>query len=185
MTKIIIGLVGEMGSGKSTVATYIQEKYKASRYAFSGFLRTILEQLQILPTRVNLIDLFLILAQRFGEDVLAKPMKEVVNKDANEIVVVEGIRRPADISLLTELPGFYLVGITSAEKNRYERITHRSEKTDDQTKTYEEFLQDEQRPTEQLISSMVASAHFSVDNDGILDDTKKQIDNIIKKIKPN
>ncbi len=183
--KIIIGLVGEMGSGKSTVASYIEKKYGASRYGFSTFLRTILEYLTIPPTRVNLIDLFLILAKRFGEDVLAKPMKELVSKDNKEIIVVEGIRRPADISLLTELPGFFLVGITSTKENRYKRITERTEKIDDQTKTYEEFLKDEQRPTERLISGMVSSARAVINNDGELLTTEKQIDEIIEKIKQN
>lgn len=184
-SKIIIGIVGKMGSGKSTVADYIAATYHGSCYRFSDFLREILEKLYISPTRTHLIDLFLILAERFGKDVLARPMKELVEKDNHEYVVVEGIRRWEDISLLRELPGFYLVGITGDEQTRYQRIIHRTEKTDDATKTYEEFLADEQRPTEILIAEMIAKADYIINNDSDFHELETQINTIFTKIKTN
>ncbi|HRH32704.1 MAG TPA: hypothetical protein PK720_00950 [bacterium] len=56
--KIIIGIVGEMGSGKSTVSKIIQDEYGASKYKFSDILREILELLHLPLSRLNLIDLF-------------------------------------------------------------------------------------------------------------------------------
>lgn len=182
-TKIVIGLIGEMGSGKSTVSRYITETYRASHYRFSDFLREILEKLYISPTRVNLIDLFLILAERFGENVLARPMKELVDKDQNSLIVVEGIRRPADISLLKELPNFYLIGITSPEHTRYARITARRENSDDSTKTYEGFKEDEQRPTEILIVDMIKNADYTIINDGTLEELCTKVNNLIAEVK--
>lgn len=181
--KIIIGILGEMGSGKSTIAQYITKTYQASHYRFSDFLREILEKLYIPPTRANLIDLFLVLAPRFGEDVLAKPMKELIDKDNNTFVVVEGIRRAADISLLKELPNFYLVGITSPEDIRYARITARREKSDDSTKTYEGFKKDEQRPTETLIADMIKTVDYQVINNGTLEQLYTEINNIVREVK--
>lgn len=181
--KIIIGLVGEMGSGKSTVARYITETRQASHYRFSDFLREILEKLYISPTRTNLIDLFLVLAKQFGEDVLARPMKELITKNSNNLVVVEGIRRPADISLLKELPNFYLVGITSQKEIRYSRITARREKSDDSTKTYEAFREDERRPTEILIAEMIKTADYIINNNGTVEKLHTEIENLISNIK--
>ncbi len=181
--KIIIGLVGDMGSGKSTVASYLTKKYNASHYTYSTPLKQILDILCIEPTRVNLIDLFLVLAPRFGEEVLARPMKQAVENDPNEYIVVEGIRRPADISLLKQLPHFHLIGVRSESRTRYDRITKRREKTDDDSKTYEEFLEDHQRKTELLIGDMVESSDVVIDNNGSIDELEQQIETMIGKIR--
>lgn len=182
-TKAIIGIVGAMGSGKSTVAEYFVSHHEASRYRFSDFLKEILDKLCIEANRTNLIDLFLVLAKRFGEDVLARPMRKLVDADTHKLIIVEGIRRPADISLLRELPHFYLVGIVSDEEKRYERITKRREKTDDSTKTIEQFKADEERPTETLIAQMIEKADFKINNNGSHDDLNQQINSLIKTLK--
>lgn len=181
--KIIIGVIGEMGSGKSTVARYLTEKYAASHYRFSDFLRKILEQLYIPATRTHLIDLFLVLAERFGEEVLARPMKELVEADNHTYIVVEGIRRPADIVELRKLPHFYLLGIKTEETERYSRISRRHENTDDSTKTFAVFKADEQRPTEILIKTMIEQADYQIINNGSLEDLYKKIDDLILKLK--
>jgi dephospho-CoA kinase len=183
--KIIIGVVGEMGSGKSTVARYIKEKYKASSYKFSDILRDILEKLSLPVTRDNLIDLFLILAPRFGEDVLATPMKQAVEKDPNSYIVVEGIRRPADISRLKELPHFYLLGIQSDSKTRFERIHARHERSDDQEKSYQEFLEDHKKFTEIYAPEMAQQAPYIITNNGTSDELYKQIDATLDSIVKN
>lgn len=149
--KIIIGIVGEMGSGKSTVTNYIKERYKASSYKFSDILKDILEKLSLPVTRENLIDLFLILASRFGEEVLARPMKKAVDTDTNSYIVVEGIRRPANILLLQELPHFYLIGITSDTRVRFDRIHNRHERSDDQELNYHEFLEDHKKKQKYML----------------------------------
>jgi len=56
--------------------------------------------------------------------------KDVSNDKAN-IIVVEGIRRPADVAYLKDLPNFILVALETDEKTRFERITNREENPDD------------------------------------------------------
>ncbi len=183
--KIIIGIVGEMGSGKSTVARYIKEKYSASSYKFSDILRDILEKLSLPVTRDNLIDLFLVLAPRFGENVLAGPMKQAVDNDPNSYIVVEGIRRPADISRLEELPHFYLLGIKSDPKIRFERIHARHERSDDQEKSYQEFLEDHKKSTEIYAPEMVQHAPYKITNNGTAEELYTEIDTVLKRILKN
>ena len=183
--KIIIGIVGEMGSGKSTVARYIKEKYSASSYKFSDILRDILEKLSLPVTRDNLIDLFLVLAPRFGEDVLAGPMKQAVDKDSSSYIVVEGIRRPADISKLQELPHFYLLGIHSDSKTRFARIHARQERSDDQEKSYQEFLEDHKRSTEIYAPEMVENAEYQITNNQTTKELYREIDSVLESILKN
>ncbi len=180
--KIIIGIVGEMGSGKSTVTNYIKERYKASSYKFSDILKDILEKLSLPVTRENLIDLFLILASRFGEEVLARPMKKAVDTDTNSYIVVEGIRRPANISLLQELPHFYLIGITSDTRVRFDRIHNRHERSDDQELNYHEFLEDHKKETEIYALQMAEQAQFQITNNGGTKELYEQIDEVLQHI---
>lgn len=184
MEKVIIGLIGSMGSGKSTAMNYLATKYGASKHSFSEMLKEILEYLNLSITRENLIDLILALMERFGEDVLAKPMKEKVLKDKKSLIVVESIRRPADIKELKKIPNFYLIGITAEEKIRYQRIYNRGQRADDK-KTYEEFLKDHKRKTELLVDDLVKGADFKVDNSKDQKSLEESLDKIMSKLGHN
>jgi dephospho-CoA kinase len=91
------------------------------------------------------------------------------------------VRRPNDVKYLKNLPGFVLVEISADSQTRYERLTKRGEKSDDNTKTYEEFLADEQRSTEITINKIAKEATEHVDNNGSLEDLYRQLDELIKK----
>ena len=179
--KIIFGLVGSMASGKGTVKEYLEEKYNASGYTFSTMLSYVLERFHLEKNRDNLIKLSEIMRESFGEDIMAKTMAYDVEKDANEIIVVEGIRRMADIEYLTKLPGFVLIEIFANSKLRYDRITKRSEKADDKTKSYEEFMEDHKRSTEISINEVVKHATEKIDNNGNIEDLQDQLDKLIEK----
>lgn len=179
--KIIIGLVGEMGSGKSTAMNYLADRYGASRHSFSFMLKHILEYLCLPITRDNLIDMFLVLAPRFGEGVLAKPMKKAVEADTNNLIVVESIRRPADITELKTLPNFYLIGLVTDQRTRYERTYNRGERSDDKI-SYEDFVKEHERQTEIYVADMVTAADFKIENNGTTQDLYASIDAVIKKL---
>ena len=52
--KIIIGIAGEIASGKDTVSRYCVKKHGASMYRFSDVLRDILKRLHLEENRKNL-----------------------------------------------------------------------------------------------------------------------------------
>lgn len=70
--QIVIGLVGEMSSGKGTVARHVAEKYGASTYRFSTILRDILDRVYVKHARENIQKLSTFLRQAYGEDLLSK-----------------------------------------------------------------------------------------------------------------
>ncbi len=179
--KIIFGFVGLISCGKGTAAKYLAEKYNASTHRFSTSLREVLHRLYLEESRDNLVNLSECLRETFGQDLLAKIITKDAFNDEKEIVIVEGIRRLADIKYLSELPNFILVEISAEPKTRYERLIKRGENADDNSKTYEEFLADHQKPTEVTIAAVVELAKEHLDNNGSAEDLQKQIDELIGK----
>ena len=182
MKKIIIGLVGEIASGKDVAKKYLEENYGASCHKFSAILREILNRLYIPITRENMQKISTALRQVFGEDLLAKIITADVENDSHEIIVIDGIRRQEDILYLKSLPNFYLVSVKAEAKTRYERLTKRQENTDDGTKTYEQFLADGQKETELKIPEVMALADYELDNNGDLKNLYRQIEEMIIKL---
>ncbi len=180
MAKLILGIAGEMGSGKGTVAKHITLEHKANTRRFSTILRDLLDRIYVDQTRENMSTISTVLRKNFGEDILAKAMYHDTQNDEHEIVVVDGVRRLADIIYLRELPHFKLVYIEAEMENRYERIVKRGENTDDSTKTFEEFKKDHELETELQIIDLKNYANYVVNNDGSFVELHKQLDDIIK-----
>lgn len=179
MKKTIIGLVGELSSGKDVTKKYLEDHYGASCHRFSTILRDLLRRLYLPIVRENLQDISTILRERFGEDLLAKIIAEDVKSDPHEIIVVDGIRRDADMSYLKNLPGFILLSIEVEAKTRYERLIKRQENADDASKTYDQFLADGKKESESEIPQVMAQANYKINNNGSLENLYKQIEAII------
>lgn len=180
--QIIIGLAGEIASGKDTIARYYEKKYGASMYRFSDVLRDVLKRLHLPENRKNLAQASLMLRQGFGEDVFSHAVAEEVANDRSALIVVDGVRRETDVKGTQNLPGFRFLFVTADPKRRFDRLTQRNQNADDSTKTFEEFLSDSELETEQQISRLRAKADFVIDNNGTLEDLYRQADLFIEKM---
>jgi dephospho-CoA kinase len=180
MSKIIIGLTGEMASGKTMTASYLQEKHGAAVYRFSDILRDTLKRLHKENKRKNLQEVSTMFRTVFGEDALAKAIAEDVRADNNKIIAIDGVRRLGDIEHLKKIEGFRLVYIETDLEVCHQRISQRNEKIDDQGKTLSEFKKDRQREAEQQIGGLKKFSDFVINNNGTLDELYKQIDRLVK-----
>lgn len=91
--KLIIGLTGQRGSGKSTAAQYLKTRHQADIRKFSQPLSRILKTILGLPnTRENLQNLAIALRKCFGQGVLARPLKIFIKQSRARIVVIDGLR---------------------------------------------------------------------------------------------
>jgi len=179
MSKLIIGLVGPIASGKGTVKEYIVNKYKAEDCRFSSILRDVLKRLSLEINRDNMINLSTILRQSFGQDLLAKVISQDVKNMNTDVVVVDGVRRVDDVKYLKDLEGFVLLGIDAEPSIRYKRLVIRNENVGDDKKTYEEFLADHNKETELTIPPIMKTANLIIDNGGTLLELYAQIDAFI------
>ncbi len=180
--KIILGLSGEIASGKGTVARHIEEKYKGASFRFSTALRDVARRMSLEENRENLQKISTIFRENFNDDILSVVICRDVEKDAHQIIAIDGVRRMADIKYLKGLEGFKLVYIEAGLDNRYHRIIKRKENSDDGQKTYEEFKADHKREAEQQIKDLKNYADFVIDNNGTFEELYRQVDEIISEM---
>lgn len=179
MAKLILGFTGEIASGKGTASKYVMDKYHASSYRYSTMLRDVLKRLYIEDTRENMQHISTILRKNFGEELMAKVIFHDAKDSQSEIVVIDGIRRLADIAYLKDLPHFKLIYVEVSMDKRYERITKRGENPDDNSKTMEQFKKDHEAETELQIKELKKYANYIIDNNGNVEDLYRKIDDII------
>lgn len=183
--KLLIGIVGENASGKTTMTNYICDTYGAVSFRFSDMLSDMLKRMYLPPTREHLQKLSTAVRTNFGEDIMSTTLaRDMLSSDA-AITITEGIRRPSDIVALKELPGFVLVAISAEAEKRFKRLHGRNEKPDDATKTWEEFLAEANHEAEQKVKEIMASAHYTIHNTGTKAELFAQIDTLIKSIREN
>lgn len=178
--RIVVGLAGEIASGKGTTAKYIMEKFNGGTHRFSTALRDVAQRMYLEENRENLQKISTIFRENFFGDILSAVIAKDVQNDEHEIIAIDGVRRMADITYLKKIPGFKLAYIEADMEKRYERITKRGENTDDTSKTFEEFKKDHEREAEKQIRDLKDKADFVIDNNGSIEELYKQIDEIIK-----
>ncbi len=181
--KIIIGIAGEIGAGKGTVTDYIVRTYHAQNVRYSAILQDILRRLDLPYVRENLALLAEALRTTFGADVLSRALLGDIARADAHVVVVDGIRKKAELDALRAHEGFMFLFVDADMRVRYERIHARHEKADDATKTYEQFVADHARPADREIAQLKPLADHVIDNNGSTADTQRQIDGIMKALR--
>ncbi len=179
--KIIIGLVGEPGSGKDTVADYLKEKHGAYLYRFADPLQEALELYLDKISREDLQWLALQFKKKFGKDILSRGLRKKIELNGKKIIVINGIRFPEDFNFVKSLPNSYVLYVTLDSRKRWRRVSGRGQKTDDKA-SYERFLELEQAETEVRIPEIGKKADFRLENSETKEDLFAKVDEILKSI---
>ncbi|MBI2011763.1 AAA family ATPase [Candidatus Daviesbacteria bacterium] len=184
MKRLIIGLVGEKGSGKGTFTSILKEtlpEKAIDQITFSDVLTDSLNVWALPPSRENYIKMMVSMKNTFGGDVLANAIKARVEKLPGEIVVIDGMRWPADEVLIRSFPKNVVLYITAVPKIRYERTKSRGQKAGEKDATFEQFMEQESAETEVYIPKIGEKADFTINNDGPLDEFIEQVKTFSKK----
>lgn len=120
--RVVLGLVGLPGSGKSSIGDYLQKKGFV-RITLSDVLRAECKKRGIQNiTREILQDLGNEFRRRFGPHVLAKRAIARIQKERLKKAVIDGIRNLEEIAYLRKNKDFLLIGVTAPQKIRYMRL---------------------------------------------------------------
>jgi len=175
--KLIIGLVGETGSGKDTVAKYLAEKYGAHLMRFADPLK---DTLKIYFDEISKKDqqwLALEFRKRFGNDILGKALRKKI-ENGEGIISINGLRMPEDYTFVKSFENSFVIYITADQELRWKRTTTRGEKTDDNM-SFDSFKETEKVETEIHIPEIGAKADFTIRNEKDLEHLLSETDKIM------
>ncbi|MFA5986073.1 MAG: hypothetical protein WC819_01840 [Parcubacteria group bacterium] len=179
--KIILGLVGETGSGKDTVAHYLHRRYDVELLRFSRPLKKALDLFFEQSSKEDQSWLYSIFKERFGEDVLHRGVARYIAQH-DGIMCVNGMRMMMDLDFIRSFPDNYIIYVTADQKLRWKRTTSRGEKSDD-NQTFDAFQTFEATAeTEKAIPAIGKKADFTVRNEGTMDELLWQVDDVMKEI---
>jgi len=132
---MIIGLTGENCSGKGTMADYLARK-SFYYHSLSDVIRDDLRVAGTPVTRENLIARGNQLRAELGAGALAEKILARLESDRN--YVIDSIRNPAEVEILSRSREFMLVAVRATPKIRFQRMKARNREGD--PSTLEEFL---------------------------------------------
>jgi dephospho-CoA kinase len=179
--KKIIGIVGEIGSGKDTFCNYVKGNYK--NVHFLRFSDGLTEALKVFFDDIKREDqqwLSSVLRERFGGDILVKALVKKISSISDGIIILNGVRRPDDFEALLGIGG-KLIYVTADIQKRWERVVLRKEKADDDV-PFERFLELCGAEAEQQISIIGARADSKLDNNGTKEEFHLKIKELVDKI---
>ena len=180
--KIIIGLVGETGSGKDTVANHIYEKYGIELLRFGDPLKKTLRLFRNEVSKEDSNWLFSTLSERFGKDVLHHALRNEIKNSDQEVICVNGLRMPIDEQFIRSFDNNVIIYVTADQELRWKRSVERAEKSDD-VQSFEAFKKFEATAkTEKAVKDIGSHADYVIDNGGSLEDLLKNTDKIIEEI---
>ncbi|MFA6184353.1 MAG: AAA family ATPase [Parcubacteria group bacterium] len=180
--RIVIGLVGATGSGKDTVANYLEEKHGVQKMRFADPLK---ETLAIYFDKFSKEDQSWLAVQfrnRFGDDILSRALRKRID-NGEGIIMVNGVRFWEDFHFVKSYTDSYILYIDVPQKIRWERTINRGEKSDD-AMSFEKFIETEQTmETEKYVPEMGAKADFVIENDKDLAHLLAEADKVMEEIK--
>lgn len=185
---IIIGITGTLGAGKGTIVDYLTAKMNFKHYSVRNYL---IVEIKKRGMEVNR-DAMVLVANELREKhnpafIIEELYREAAQNGQNAII--ESIRTPGEIDMLSKQKNFYLLAVDAAPEIRYARIAERKSETDHIS--FETFLDNEKRemsstdPNKQNLSECIRRADFLILNNGSIEDLYVQVENIFKQISPN
>jgi dephospho-CoA kinase len=175
--RLVVGLTGRIGTGKTSGAKYLSSKYNFQYIRYSQVLAE--WQTNEPQSKIDL--------QEIGWKVMAGGMQIDLNRRLTEKilpapvdVVVDGLRHRTDYDFLKESFGssFHLLYIESPREARWNRLKHR-----DKYRSLEAFERVDAHSVEQQIESLRIFATSVLHNDGSLQDLYRALDKVIQQLR--
>jgi dephospho-CoA kinase len=167
--KLVVGLTGMPGSGKSLVVQSMKDQGFAV-VTMGDVIREETAKRGLEPTPQNVGKVMLELRKEGGAGVVADKCVLKIEQTSNPKIVVDGLRSFVEAEVfMKRLPSFILVTVHSSPQVRFERLSTRGRSDD--PKTWEVFHERDMRELGVGIGNAIALAEYVIINDG----TKKAL----------
>ncbi|MCX6774873.1 MAG: AAA family ATPase [DPANN group archaeon] len=183
MVKLVLGLTGTIGAGKDVVSEHLKKKYNFKEIGMGDLTREELKTTSLPENRENLQALSKERTDKFGQDYwIKKAARRVELMNAN-FVIMNGLRRPIDITIPKKEFGnkFKLILVDADSEIRFERLKSRNRPGD--PKTLEEFKKQENAEHKLFDFDTTAKmADFVLKNEAGLEILYAEVDKMMKSL---
>lgn len=188
MSKLIISLVGYGGSGKTTIAKHLHNKYGFYTFTFSNVIRDYAKKYAVqLNKRADFAKVHSRIIDDFGVEFLPS----LALKTDDDLVCIDNLSSLVYADYLRKRGGQEIAFVCPTEV-RFSR-THSSGDSAKYPSTIEAFIQNEQEDEKVIIGhgvrietpKVIKTADYHVDTDYPLVDVIREVDNIIDLVLKN
>ena len=181
--KVVVGIAGMPGSGKAVFRKTLQTMgYPV--VIMGDEVREEAKRRNLEPTPENLGTLMLNLRETEGPATIAKRCIPKLEKAAEKIVGIDGIRSLPEVhEFKKHFPNFLLVAIHASPKKRYQRLFRRRRSDDPQN--WETFMERDMRELGVGMGDVIATADQMIVNEGTFAQLKTRIKKVLKEILEN
>lgn len=179
MEKIVIGVAGMPGAGKSTVVDIAKES-GYSIVVMGDEVRREAESRGLEPTPENLGALMFELRRLEGEVAVARRCMPKI-KAGGRKVIVDGIRSLSEVEEFKgHFPNFLLLAVHASPETRFKRLYRRSRSDD--PKNWGVFRERDLRELEVGLGDVIAMADYMVVNEGGLEALREKVKEVLMEI---
>ncbi len=136
--KTVVGVIGEASSGKGELVRFLQEDYSFVSFSLSEILRSIATVVDLSHDRGTLTKIGNSFRATFGENILARGAKRMIEDADSKRFAVESIRHPSEVKYLQQELNAFIIGVTMPPERRFELMRARGR--DGDPETWEDFL---------------------------------------------
>jgi dephospho-CoA kinase len=179
--KIVIGLTGMPGSGKSLVVVETAQELGYAVVVMGDVIREETQKrgLELNPTNVGKVMLELRAAG--GDNVIAEKCISKIEQKDDVRVIVEGIRSLHEANVFkTHFAKFTLMAVHSSPETRFKRLYSRGRSDD--PNCWELFYERDMRELGVGIGNAIAMAEFMVINEESKDAAKEKVKETMKRV---
>lgn len=154
-TPLTIAVVAEKGGGKGLFIDLVKKLLPEKRVIsvrFSDIWREIVRLLGQEESRENISQMATAIRAAFKNDgILVDAMQRRLKGIEADVIILDGLRKAEEVEPLVRSRDGILVYIAASPEMRFERRRQHAETTDEQGMTWEQFMRQEQIPTETAI----------------------------------
>ncbi|PIU76025.1 hypothetical protein COS75_01235 [Candidatus Pacearchaeota archaeon CG06_land_8_20_14_3_00_35_12] len=182
--RIMIGLLGTIGSGKTAAGDYLEAKRGFYRVIMGNLVREVARKEGLEITRENLQKIQKKYRDKYGQEYFIKLTIKKLKESGKKNLLIDGIRTPTDARVAKE-NWAVLILIDAKPSLRYERIVSRGREGEEKT-TLADFKEDEAREWKLLnFKETLKYADYKLLNNGNIKQLYSKIDKALEKILKN